>query len=99
MIADDYNGTNPIGQNTNQLILNICGDRDKDETTLTIEKNNVSVSIIIGSTWQIQQNENIYIYMGVDAIHNEEFVLSGIVREDQICYISPTSYLYLISIH
>ena len=69
-----------LGEDSNQLILDIYGDRVNNKTYLDIYKNGRNVSIEIGSTWEY--NEEVFLYFGSDgAIGIESFQLSGITKE------------------
>eukprot|EP01083_Nonionella_stella_P175152 609096_1 len=82
--------TDPWVQNVSPLILDIRADRWKEETYLTIEKNGQSASITMGSTWDF--DGEVFLYMGLDAIHEEIFELNGITTDDQCSWTArPTT--------
>ena len=81
MVKDDDGGTNQFSKNGTQLILDIRGDRREDKTYLSMYKNGENASIEMGSTWGF--GDEVFLYMGLDGIHDEIFILSGIKSDDQ----------------
>jgi len=80
-ISDD-----PMSTNESPLILEIEGDRVNDETFLTVTKNGQSETLRMGSTWLT--NDDVFLFMGLDAINTEIFTLRGI---DEMEECEPTA--------
>jgi len=74
----------PFSINTEELVLEIFGDRDLDRTQLTIFKNGHSVSIQMTSTWPWFEAEDMFLFLGMDAAtgQQEVFELRGIDSVD-----------------
>ena len=81
MIADYENWNNPFAQNSDQLILDICGDRVNNRTYLLMIKNDREVAIHLNSTWGY--DEEVFLYLDNDNEGvMETFELSGILSEN-----------------
>ena len=87
-MADDNGQTNPLGLNSNQLILDINGDRLNNKTYLLIQKNGLQVSIELTSTWGYGQQ--VFVYMSVDG-STESFQLYDITTESSCDTNPPTT--------
>ena len=100
VLVDGAGGnSNTWNLNASHIILDIVGDRKTGKTYLTVFKNGKNVTIEMGSTWGLRQD--VFLFFGLDAIHEERFVLSGITSEDDCSWrpapttaapTSPTSY-------
>ena len=67
--------------NYSPLKIELFGDRVNGITTVTLIKAGKAMEFSYSSTWN-SDDEQIYLYMGFDAIHAEVFQLSGIERDD-----------------